>query len=1197
VPLTTVVTATWTDAGSERTFRPLLSCRFSTRVIRPYLPFALIGGSPRSSGAFGHRAWAGGLTASGLRSVFARDLVCVRARRGLRGGKGLTVSGEYVGRRRELRLLDEALTTARNGEGRLIVVSGEAGIGKTRFCREVASHAERAGCAVAWGACWPDGGAPPLWPWQAVLADLGGEAAAALLAGDPGGPVTDPERFARFAAAADYVSAACARSPVLVVIDDVHGADPGAVLLARFIGRGLARLPLVLLIARRPEESGDPAAAPLLRDLDGDALVVNLRPFDADETAALLRSYGYFDLDHDLEQALWRLTGGNPLFLERVVALGPARSDAGELPHDDVRAAIAMALDRLDEAAREILSRASVLGLTPYVPEAVVVADCTTAALSDALGEAERVGLVTVDEGNRFSFTHQLVEETLRDRLTVDQRCEAHARAADMLGGQHRAGGPPHPEEDTACPSGGPANSTDRSSDETHDAVRGLLDPAEGTQDPSRYAHHALRAAARSARDARRAVAACRAAAATMVRGLSYERASSILEAAARLHEQAGLREPAAALLVEWAQAVLASGQLLEARRLFDRAAEAAMAEGNKVELARAALGLGGVWVSEHRTRPEWERVTGLQRRALEALPADERELRHRLTVRLAAEEVYRGAPVEPVLDALEQARRSGTGGALAEALSLCHHALLTPRFARRRLALAEELNAVASPAGEGMLTLLGHCWRTVDLFHLGDPGAPRALAELRQHADALNCRSILYIVHAMETMLLIRAGRLEEAEAQAQACFRIGTEVGDADALGYLGAHLVTIRWLQDRDAEMLATIESIANSPTLNPAEFAFQATVACLAARAGEHDKARLRLGKLTVDGLASLPESSTWLAGLASILETAHVLGDADVARQGYELLLPYADLPIMPSLAVTCLGSAERPLGLAALTIGRIDNAVEHLDRAVTANRNLGNRPVTALTSADLADALVRRGRPGDHERAARLLAEARLEAETLGMSARALAWKRRLGELDQCRATIRRQGRHWLLNLDDRQAIVGHRIGMAYLAELLTKPGRAIPAAELASGTASAAADGAAGAATGTAAAPIPATPQPLIDDRAQAAYRRRVNELVDELAEAERNADIGRAEHVRAELDALAGELRRVTAKGGRIRSFPDPRERARTAVRKAIKRAIDDIAAADPAIGDQLRSSIRTGTFCTYAPDPGRPLYWVFE
>ncbi|WP_433186940.1 ATP-binding protein [Actinoallomurus sp. CA-150999] len=1084
------------------------------------------------------------------------------------------VDRHLVGRGRELRVLDDALTMARGGEGRLIVVAGDPGIGKTRLCREIASRAADTGFAVGWGTCWPEGGAPPLWPWQAVLSDLGRGAATDLLGADRGGPVVDPERFARFAAVGEELARACDASPVLVVIDDIHVADPGAVLLARFLARALARRPLTLVFTRRHGAGGRSPAAGLLAELEEQAASLTLRPLDVDETDLFLRSYGYRDVDPDLRRTLWRLTGGNPLFLHRVIALGPADPVGGRLPPEDVRAAIVQAVDRLGERARQVLSRSSVLGSSVPIAHAAAVADCTTSELGEALVEAEQVGLVAPPGQGDFAFTHELVRESLQELLTVGERCAAHARAADVLAPPRTALSPSGPPRTALSPSAPPR---------TASSSPGRPPAAPAPRQLTRYAYHALRAAPRSPEDGRRAITACRAAARAMVGGFDYDQAASILEAAVNVHEEARLGDPVAALLVEWAQTVLMSGRLAEARVLFGRAVDAATAEGDRIELAGAALGLGGVWVNEHRSRPDHERVLGLQRQALMSLLPGEHRLRCRLAVRLAAEDVYQGGPVDPVLDALEEARRLGHSDVLAEALSLTHHALLAPRYARTRLKLAEELIAVASPAGAGMLVLMGLCWRATDLFHLGDPRAPRALAELRDRADALNCRSVLYIAEVMATMLLIRAGRLEDAEARAAECFELGSEVGDADAFAYLGAQLVTIRWLQERDAEMLPMLEEIVASPTLIPAEFGLQATAAVMAARVGEHGKARRILDELTASGLAALPESSTWLGGMMSIVETAFLLGDAAVAREGYDLLVPYAELTITPSLAVTCLGSVERPLGMAALAFGRPDRAVEHLERAVTADRLLGNRPLTAVTLGDLAEALLRRHRPGDRERAADLLEQARREAEAVGLKSRADRFAQRGRRLDEGHATIRRQGRMWVLSLGDHQAVVPHRLGVGYLARLLTSPHRPISALELAT------------SATGDTPFVEPAR-HPMVDERARSAYRRRAEDLTRRLAQAA-SSDPEPDERLHAEREALLQELSRTADRGGRTRSFPDPRERARTAVRKAIKRAIDDIYAADAVIGGILRSSITTGATCRYTPDAERPLTWSPE
>jgi hypothetical protein len=723
----------------------------------------------------------------------------------------------------------------------------------------------------------------------------------------------------------------------------------------------------------------------------------------------------------------------------------------------------------------------------------------------------------------------------------------------------------------------------------------------------ARWAHHALAAAPRSVDDAALAVEACRAAARSMAASFAYEQADALLSSAVALHDAgAGLPPPPGRLLVEWAQATLSCGRLAEARVRFRRAATVAEHEDDPVGFAEAALGLGGHWVSEHRSPHEKAWVLGLQRAALARLPVEAEvdagdgaadaaaggidPLRARLDARLAAEAVYQGAPVEPVVAAVERARACGDPGALAEALSLGHHALLTPEYATDRLPMADELIRVASEAGHGVLGLMGLCWRAVDLFLLGDERAGRALEDLRARADALACRSILYIVEVLDVMLLARAGHLDDAEAAAHRCYELGTEVGEVDTLGYLGAHLVAIRLIQGREAELLDTAESIAASNTLIEAEFGFRATAAMIAARSGARDRARAALDQLSADGLAGLPRSSTWLVGMVAIVETAVVLGDAAACRSAYELVLPYASRPVMPSLAVVCLGSAERWLGLAALGFGDVDRAVDHLTDALDANRRLGNVPFSTIVRADLAGALHQRGADDDRERAAALLDEAIDGAERMALPVRAAAWRAqrlawfgvgigsgagavRNGSAGDAAGVgglrVRREGRGWLVVVGERRAFVGDLVGMGYIAELVRRPGQAVPAVVLAGA-------GDLGTEAG----------HEVLDDRARTAYADRIRELTADLGDAEAADDLGRAERLRTELDTLVDQLGSAVGLHDRPRRFADRSERARTAVRKAIKRAIDEVDAVDPVLGRALRGTISTGATCIYVP-----------
>ncbi len=276
---------------------------------------------------------------------------------------GRPVRGDFrfVGRDAELALIAEACAQARAGRGRLLVVRGEAGIGKTMLCERAAEHASAAGFAVGWGRCWSDGGAPPLWPWPVVLDELAGTDASRLLAEDAGRPGLDPDRFARFTAVADLLEDRAAKTPLMVVIDDAHVADNAALLLARFLARSLDRSPVVLVLTRRPPAAGGSramvAGGQLLDELEREATVLPLKWFDQRDTAAFLAAHGIAVEDYGLVPALARLTEGNPLLLSRAVAYSSTST-----PLAGVEQVIGDALGSLPPEHRDVLALAAVLG-------------------------------------------------------------------------------------------------------------------------------------------------------------------------------------------------------------------------------------------------------------------------------------------------------------------------------------------------------------------------------------------------------------------------------------------------------------------------------------------------------------------------------------------------------------------------------------------------------------------------------------------------------------------------------------------------------------------------------------------------------------------------------------------------------------------------------------------------------------------
>ena len=616
------------------------------------------------------------------------------------------------------------------------------------------------------------------------------------------------------------------------------------------------------------------------------------------------------------------------------------------------------------------------------------------------------------------------------------------------------------------------------------------------------------------------------------------------------------MSDEATALVAKGEHALHVDGDLAGARCHFTKAYELAEREDDPRLMALAAVGLGGLWVHEHRTAADAASVEAHQRTALRAL--DPRSsLALRMRTRLAAEADYRAVRSDTVLPLVREARHADDPVALSEALSLAHHCLLGPQDAELRLRLAEELLRVGSRTGRPSDVAMGLLWRTVDLFLLGDPHAERSLAELTDSAPAARNAAVSFARTGMRVMLDIRAGRLDDAEKLAHECAAQGRTTGDADHLGWYGAQLVAIRWYQGRVGELVDVLGDIVNSPTLSATDNAFVAGLAVASASAGDTRTARGALARLRGPGLDALPRSSTWLCALNGAVEAASLLADTDIAAQAYELLLPHARLPVMASLAAADFGSTHHALGVASLTLGEADRAVTHFRTALERNTALAHWPAAVLSRHRLAQALAGRGESwaAETERATAVH-----EAASLGMTL-PTAGRRVL--------VCTRTGRRWRLELGDHATTVDDSVGLRYLATLVANPDVEIAAIDLVDG-------------------PTPDTrsTQPLLDDAALRQYRQRLRELRDDIAEAEAAHREVRAAQLRADADWLADELRAATGLGGRPRRFTDNPERARIAVGKAIRRALDRVTAADPLLGEHLRGRVQTGMRCSYQP-----------
>ncbi|MEU0883186.1 hypothetical protein ABZ345_31640 [Lentzea sp. NPDC005914] len=603
-------------------------------------------------------------------------------------------------------------------------------------------------------------------------------------------------------------------------------------------------------------------------------------------------------------------------------------------------------------------------------------------------------------------------------------------------------------------------------------------------------------------------------------------------------------------LLEAGTRALAQNGDLRTSREHFAQAYEAAQRTGDVHTLVAAALGAGGVWVHEHRTAAEAELVRSRIRHAL-TLVEPKSDLALRLRLRLTAESDYQANEHANILELLDEARKAVDPVVRVEALSLAHHCVLGPDHVELRKELAAEMISESLRSGRSGDLMMALLWQVVDHFLDADPHAVRRLTDLQERLKHEDHLAVRFVVSAIEVMLAIRDGRFDEAEQLAGVSAQLGAEAGDVDATAWYGAQICAVRWYQGRTAELFPLLDHLVHSPTLSTVDNSFFSALAVAAALSGDRRKAQGALAMLCRRGLGSLPRSSTWLVTMSGVADAAHLLGDVDVAREVYEILLPFARLPLMASLAVTCFGSAQHPLGLAALTFGDLGLALTHLKAAVRDNQALGHWPAALSSRRKYAEALER---SGDVEGARRELAMCAQEAAALGV-----------GAPPDADLTVRREGRKWLVRLGGRSVLVDGGIGMAHLAVLAANPGREVDAAELVAGT---------NALTGEIAGEI--TAQDQLDPEALRQYRSRLAELRGRDLD-----DAGQAEH-----DWLAGEIAAATGLAGRTRSFSDSGERARIAVGKAIRRAVSALSSADPVIGDHVRDHVRTGRRCSYSP-----------
>jgi hypothetical protein len=417
-------------------------------------------------------------------------------------------------------------------------------------------------------------------------------------------------------------------------------------------------------------------------------------------------------------------------------------------------------------------------------------------------------------------------------------------------------------------------------------------------------------------------------------------------------------------------------------------------------------------------------------------------------------------------------------------------------------------------------------------------------------------------------------------------------------------------LRWTQGRIGEVEEDVRRFADAA---PGIVGWRAALARIYCDLGREAEARRELERLDEEGFANLPRYNGWMNMIALLAEVCRHLGDVDRARALYPLLLPFERRNVVvPQSSFD--GPVSRYLGILAATSRDWDTAAQHFEHARHASERVSARPFVALIDVDEAAMLVDRGEPSDAGRALVLLTEAREIAGELDMEKIVEQVENSIAELGdvgaaeasgqketdpapvEATAQMRRDGDLWQFRFEERTLHIRESKGVRYLALLLANPGVEIHSIELAGSPPDVRTRNRRELIEDMSVT-VTNDAGPALDSKAKGAYRRRLDELQEEIDEAESFNDPERAAKARDEIDFLTKELADAVGLGGRDRKIGSNAERARVAVTKAVRTTLKRIAEMDAGLGQELTATIRTGTYCCYEPDRRRPVSWEVE
>jgi DNA-binding CsgD family transcriptional regulator len=900
----------------------------------------------------------------------------------------------FVGRQRELETLHAAMAHAMAGRGRIVVLAGEPGIGKTRTAQELADHASRRGAIVLWGRCHEEAGAPPYWPWvQIIRTTLRDAEAEALLRGlgagagdlvdivpeirdrlpglEPSVRLDDPAeaRWRMFESIRRFIASLCARQPSVILLDDLHWADAPSLRLLEFLTPNLADSRLLLVGTYRQTELS--RQHPLSDTLGGLVRAphvsrIRLGGLSAEEVNDFIAAATATKPSAWLASSLHAQTEGNPLFLREVVrflvqqgVLGGDRATPLTVrTPEGVREVIGRRLNLLSAACNEMLALAAVVGHD--FTNDVLIRAAEGRDLSDALDEALSAHVIEEAAEGHYQFTHNLIRMTLYDELRPARRRQLHRVVGNALAAQHRS------DVDAFLPE--------------------LARHFQAAGDIERSIDYAMRAGQRA--DAL----------------LAFEDAVQFFQAALDAADQ---REEAdenlrCKLLFLLGEAQRKLNDYPTALQTLLRAAVAASAIGDRELFARAALAYEQIgWRGDIHggTPPQY-----LLEQAMRQLPESEATLRAQVAGALARAFLHAGDPEEAREQgarAIAMARQLGDPVALATSLAYILDSTWAPEHTEEAIDHATEMLAAAEQAGNMEIAAIAHAWRLSLNLEFGNVRAAEADIDAWTRIDArIRQRSYTIFMLSQRFMLTLMRGEFDEAERLIMELMSLQRRnlPNHEDQLGVM---IFSLRREQGRLSEVRPALSLFLRQ---HQASATWLPGLALIHLELGQLDDARREFERIAVDDFASIAHDGRWHLCMVYLSEVCVALGNAARAATLYRMLQPCRGRNLILGGGLACCGSADRYLGLLSATMSRWTEAVGHFEKALAMNLKIEAHAPLAHTRHDYATMLLARGAPGDRDRAVALLQQSLESARAMGMRALGERAAARLAQLAPPRA-------------------------------------------------------------------------------------------------------------------------------------------------------------------------------------------------